>query len=220
MKKILLILLVLSLIVASPIFAQNVLIAPNSAAFDSKQADPYTCHLTGSNRTIVWQAKVGDILSFCVPGLTPLKSYSYTLKVDSNSSITIDPYCINYVDLTVSGLCSFILPDLAISQLQSKIEHTLILTYNDGQAGTSNPYQFKIVRPTCIVDSITYEVNDVLPASVPGALRNQQGSLTFENQVGKLRNAGFRIEWQRVQFRESSSALDGYWYMLGWCEGK
>lgn len=209
-----------NLFLINQVAAQNTLIAANSAKFDNQQADPYTCHVTGSNRVIIWQVKYGDVLAFCVPGLTPQKNYSYSIKVDSNPTISIDPYCINYIELTVSGLCSIILPDAVVTQLSTKIEHTVIITYFEGQVTSSIPYQFKINRPTCNLDGRVFEVGDILPADIPGALRNQQGSITFETLVGKLRRAGFRAEWQRIQFRESNTALDGYWYLLGWCEGK
>ena len=174
---------------------------------------------------VVTSVKQGDKLVFCTNTDTVrAEGLLYTIAVDLDP-IKI-PLLVKCSQNFISVICASYLPDSIIPTLQVKAPHKLTISTVDLTplaGGIPNVIADIIVnvrRPVCIDEGITYEVGAPLPASVTGALRNQQGTFTFETQVGKLRSEGFHVEWQRVQFGLDSTGLNGYWYLLGWCDGK
>lgn len=223
MKRILSIAFILAITVASPIFAQNPANQlPATQFLNGKSAnyqsvnDCYVPFPPGTTPTQIITVGAGQTLSWCYwdSGVNAVK-ISWTLRVDSLPSVSLPTSC---AQLNSPTICTALIPSNSITALQSKTSHMLVLNGTDGTNAVI-PISLIIDRPKCSYGGKTYEVGDPLTADIPGALRNQQGSLTFETLVGNLRRAGFRAEWQRIQFRESSTALDGYWYLLGWCEG-
>lgn len=207
MKRILL--AFLFLVISSPAFSQN--ISPN---------DEFKCYFPINNSTApqIISIKSGYKIEWCVDGdYNKAISLIYTFKVDSNSIIPIIPACTRSTVTT----CITIVPDSEIPTLQLPINHTVTIGMRDPVANIDLPSLIlNTRRPVCIDNGIIYEVGSPIPVGITGALRNQIGMFTFETQIGKLRDEGFRIEWQRSQFGLDSNGLNGYNYMLGWCEGK
>lgn len=145
-------------------------------------------------------------------------TFTWTITVDTSGTFVLNVGC------SVGGspvTCVATIPDPVIDLLLVKATHLITIIGHDPLSNMdTSPVLLYTRRPICSLDGRIFESGDPLPADVTGALRNQQGSLTFEKQVGKLRSIGFLIEWSRAQFGLDTTGLNGYWYMLGWCEGK
>jgi len=180
---------------------------------------------------VVW-TRPNYKIAFCIDteGVTAI-TYKYTINVDAIPGVDLG---INCFKTTVPALCLSVLPIEIVTPLQNDTHHTINITVRDTTNIVIGSMALPVRKPVCnarilqpfpqVITSVLvdqqFSMGSPLPASVPGALRNQQGSFTFETQVGVLRDAGWHIEWQRAQFGLDNNGLNGYWYMLGWCKGK
>jgi hypothetical protein len=217
MKKIIIITGILFLI-GSPVFGQNVLV--NNSIKIGEIFTPLNCYYPQiAQLTPLQVTTISDTagLEFCVDGNYDLAiSYQYMVSLDGMPYTAVTVQCQKGFNPTI---CTFGFNADQILALQIKGTH------NIGVQAIQNNNLLWIQylatrRPYCQDSGNIYEVGDPLPVTITGALRNQQGTFTFESQIGKLRSEGFKIEWQRVQFGLDSDGKNGYWYMLGWCEGK
>jgi len=180
---------------------------------------------------VIW-VKIDYKIAFCVDvdGSIAI-NYKYSLQIDSLPAVDLVVNCYKFPAPVV---CLSVIPDSMITPLQNDAKHIMNITVRDTTNIVIGSMALPVRKPVCnarayepfpqsavsiLVDK-QFSIGSTLPAAVPGALRNQMGSATFESQIGILRDAGWHIEWQRVQFGLDSSVGNGYWYMLGWCEGK
>lgn len=161
--------------------------------------------------------KSGMLITFCIDkdGATAV-TYKYSIQIDQQ---TPQPLMVNCFKMGIPTTCLATIPDSSVALLANDLAHGLYINVRDQMDALIGNVNLPVRRPTCLADNVKYSNGVPLPAVVIGALRNQQGSFTFETQVGKLRDAGWHIEWQRVQFGLDLDGKNGYWYMLGWCEG-
>ena len=205
---------------------------------DSRDHEPFVCNFNYPSVYPETPPQVADIgldstFEFCtlykgvwstaldVRGITPLPlTYTWTPVscVPPTGMPSVPPMDIGY------GICLGRIPITIVNQIRMQAPGTTmyLMLKGENQVDTSQGdmlLSYYFVLPYCTDAGVNYRKGDPLPASSVGALRNQQGAFTFEKRVGELRANGWQVEWQRVQFGETTTATLGYWYLLAWCVG-
>lgn len=169
----------------------------------------------------------GQLVEWCVvnTGVDPVRAAPWTATVDGGVASMLAHACRAPAAITESVLCYAVLPLAATTQLALMGVHTLAIASIAIAEGV--PLTLQVERPSCLLDGMTYDVHAPLPpppvvngAAVPnGNLQSTLGAFTIESRIGRLRQDGWHIEWDRAQFAVAPVA-GGIWAVLGWCDGR
>lgn len=102
--------------------------------------------------------------------------------------------------------------------------HVMILTPVEPATGALRPpFEPLTIFTGCPSFNMTVSPATVLPGYLAVGTsmgqRNQMSTNNFMITVAKMRDLGWRVEWQRVQFSETTTSGAGYWYLGATCYG-